>query len=56
MQTREVKIPLKEAVLEGELSIPAGAEGIVLFAHGSGSDRHSPRNQWVAQVLRLRHG
>ncbi|HYY15406.1 MAG TPA: dienelactone hydrolase family protein [Gammaproteobacteria bacterium] len=52
MQTREVKIPLREAVLEGELSIPAGAEGIVLFAHGSGSSRHSPRNQWVAQVLR----
>jgi putative phosphoribosyl transferase len=52
MQTREVKIPLKEAVLEGELSIPAGAEGIVLFVHGSGSSRHSPRNQWVAQVLR----
>src|SRR5919197_2772028 len=52
MQTREVKIPLREAVLEGELSIPAGAEGVVLFAHGSGSSRHSPRNQWVAQVLR----
>jgi putative phosphoribosyl transferase len=52
MQTREVKIPLREAVLEGELSIPASAEGIVLFAHGSGSSRHSPRNQWVAQALR----
>jgi putative phosphoribosyl transferase len=52
MQTREVKIPLREAVLEGKLSVPAGAEGIVLFAHGSGSSRHSPRNQLVAQVLR----
>jgi hypothetical protein len=39
MQTREVKIPLREAVLEGELSIPAGAEGIVLFAHRSGKSR-----------------
>jgi putative phosphoribosyl transferase len=52
MQTREVKIPLREAVLEGELSIPAGAEGLVLFVHGSGSSRHSPRNQLVAQFLR----
>ena len=47
-----MKIPLREAVLEGKLSVPAGAEGIVLFAHGSGSSRHSPRNQLVAQVLR----
>jgi putative phosphoribosyl transferase len=52
MQTREVKIPLREAVLEGGLSTPAGAEGLVLFVHGSGSSRHSPRNQLVAQALR----
>lgn len=38
--------------LEGSLSVPDGAEGIVLFAHGSGSSRHSPRNTYVAQVLR----
>jgi putative phosphoribosyl transferase len=37
--------------LEGSLSIPAGARGIVLFAHGSGSSRHSPRNRYVAGVL-----
>jgi dienelactone hydrolase len=37
--------------LEGNLSIPAGALGIVLFAHGSGSSRHSPRNRYVAEVL-----
>jgi len=37
--------------LEGNLSIPAGARGIVLFAHGSGSSRHSPRNRYVAEVL-----
>jgi dienelactone hydrolase len=39
-------------VLEGTLGIPNGAAGIVLFAHGSGSSRHSPRNRYVAQVLR----
>ncbi len=41
-----------EARLEGALAVPEGAEGIVLFAHGSGSSRHSPRNNYVAQVLR----
>jgi putative phosphoribosyl transferase len=38
--------------LSGDLSIPAGAEGVVLFAHGSGSSRHSPRNQFVARTIR----
>ena len=38
--------------LEGEWCVPAGAVGIVLFAHGSGSSRHSPRNQAVARMLR----
>jgi len=38
--------------MEGELIIPVGANGIVLFAHGSGSSRHSPRNQYVARVIR----
>lgn len=37
--------------LEGNLNIPENAPGVVLFAHGSGSSRHSPRNQYVAQVL-----
>ena len=37
--------------LEGDLQIPAGARGIVVFAHGSGSSRHSPRNRSVAEVL-----
>jgi putative phosphoribosyl transferase len=37
--------------LEGNLTIPEGAGGIVLFAHGSGSSRHSPRNRYVAQEL-----
>ena len=38
--------------LEGDLVVPAHASGIVLFAHGSGSSRHSPRNQHVAEMLR----
>jgi predicted alpha/beta-hydrolase family hydrolase len=49
---RQVRIQLSEAVLEGELQIPRGASGLVLFAHGSGSSRHSPRNQYVAKVIR----
>lgn len=47
-----VKIPAGRVILDGDLAIPAGARGIVLFAHGSGSSRHSPRNRAVARVLR----
>jgi putative phosphoribosyl transferase len=46
-----VTIPVGAAVLEGELILPEGATGIVLFAHGSGSSRHSPRNRRVARRL-----
>ncbi|MBA2727611.1 MAG: dienelactone hydrolase family protein [Parachlamydiaceae bacterium] len=43
---------IKEGVnLEGMLKIPEGAQGIVLFAHGSGSSRFSPRNNYVANIL-----
>ena len=49
---REVQIPSGQVTLEGELAIPAGARGLVIFAHGSGSSRHSPRNQFVAGTLR----
>lgn len=48
---REVSIELDGMSLEGSLAIPEAATGVVLFAHGSGSSRHSPRNQYVAQVL-----
>ena len=48
---REVSIDLEGATLEGTLTLPKGADGLVLFAHGSGSSRHSPRNRYVAQVL-----
>jgi len=43
--------PSTNTTLEGNLIIPRAAEGIVVFAHGSGSSRQSPRNQYVAQVL-----
>jgi putative phosphoribosyl transferase len=51
-RVHEVQIPSGEALLEGELNVPAGAQGVVLFAHGSGSSRHSPRNQFVARTIR----
>jgi putative phosphoribosyl transferase len=47
-----VTIPAAGVHLEGDLRVPHAAAGIVLFAHGSGSSRHSPRNQFVAQVIR----
>lgn len=56
MSEHTVQIPIKKGLLEGELEIPDGAQGhvqgIVLFAHGSGSSRFSPRNQFVAKLLR----
>lgn len=45
------RVLVGSACLEGDLSVPAGARGLVLFAHGSGSSRRSPRNQQVAQGL-----
>lgn len=47
-----VHIAAGRATVEGMLDIPDGAVGLVLFAHGSGSSRHSPRNNYVAGVLR----
>lgn len=47
-----VHIPDGHALIEGMLDIPDHATGLVLFAHGSGSSRHSPRNNYVAGVLR----
>jgi putative phosphoribosyl transferase len=48
----EVQIGAGSVLLNGELNIPENATGIVLFAHGSGSSRHSPRNQHVARMIR----
>jgi putative phosphoribosyl transferase len=47
----KVEIHAGHAVLSGNLTIPDNAVGLVLFAHGSGSSRHSPRNQFVARTL-----
>src|SRR6266516_1625268 len=47
----EVQIQAGREVLFGNLNIPEGATALVLFAHGSGSSRHSPRNQFVARTL-----
>lgn len=52
MQRNEISIPLGEVTLAGELNLPSEATSLVLFAHGSGSSRHSPRNQFVARALR----
>jgi dienelactone hydrolase len=51
-EERLVQITAGPVDLEGNLSVPENAAGVVLFAHGSGSSRHSPRNRYVAQVLR----
>lgn len=50
-----VRIPVDQAHVEGLLALPAAPIGVVLFAHGSGSSRHSPRNNYVAGVLHA-HG
>jgi putative phosphoribosyl transferase len=46
-----VQVPIGDVVLEGDLVVPPDARRIVAFAHGSGSGRFSPRNQYVAEVL-----
>jgi putative phosphoribosyl transferase len=48
---KEVVIPAESRQLAGHLTIPPGARGLIVFAHGSGSGRHSPRNQAVARAL-----
>jgi dienelactone hydrolase len=51
-QADAVRIAAGRASLDGDLTLPPGARGVVLFAHGSGSSRHSSRNRYVAQELR----
>jgi putative phosphoribosyl transferase len=48
---KEVNIPTGSVVVQGNLTLPDNATTLVLFAHGSGSSRHSPRNQFVARTL-----
>ena len=45
------RIPSNDVVLDADLAVPAGARGMVIFAHGSGSGRHSTRNRYVASTL-----
>jgi putative phosphoribosyl transferase len=52
--TTAVRVPIGGQSLHGDLGIPPNAHGIVLFAHGSGSSRHSSRNQHVARALERR--
>jgi putative phosphoribosyl transferase len=49
--SQSVRVHTDTITLEGDLALPAQAGGLVLFAHGSGSSRHSPRNRYVAGVL-----
>ncbi len=49
-----LRIPADDVHIEGMLELPANARGLVLFAHGSGSSRHSPRNNHVARMLHAR--
>ncbi len=52
MKSEIVRIPVDSKHIEGALELPEKSIGLVLFAHGSGSSRHSPRNNYVARVLR----
>jgi pimeloyl-ACP methyl ester carboxylesterase len=47
----EVQVPAGAVTLEGNLTLPQDCQAVVLFAHGSGSSRHSPRNRYVARLL-----
>ena len=47
----DVSIPAGEVLVSGHLTVPQSAVGVTVFAHGSGSGRHSPRNRYVAEVL-----
>jgi dienelactone hydrolase len=49
---RPVRIPAGTVAMQGDLAIPDGSRAVVVFAHGSGSSRHSPRNRYVAAALR----
>jgi putative phosphoribosyl transferase len=51
IKSRPISIPVDAMGIQGDLSMPEGSIAIVVFAHGSGSSRHSPRNKYVASVL-----
>jgi putative phosphoribosyl transferase len=51
VETKEISLQVKEVALKGDLNLPQRSRGLVIFAHGSGSSRKSPRNRSVATVL-----
>src|SRR3981189_2485557 len=51
IEERVVRVAADTVTLDGNLNVPEGAGAVILFAHGSGSGRHSPRNRHVARVL-----
>src|SRR2546430_11288921 len=51
IESHSFSIPIKRDSIYGDLNIPLGSRSVILFAHGSGSSRHSPRNKYVAEVL-----
>jgi putative phosphoribosyl transferase len=65
LETNTISIPVNKAnddettsktsIIEGNLAIPKNAQGIVIFAHGSGSNRSSPRNQYISNIFN-KHG
>lgn len=55
MKREEINIPLSSVTLKGELALPENALGIVVFSHGSGSSRFSPRNKMVGELIQ-QHG
>src|SRR5262245_65764611 len=50
-ESTAVAIPVGSDIIQGDLRLPSDAGAAVLFAHGSGSSRHSPRNRYVAEIL-----
>ena len=52
MKSIEARFPASQVMLDVSLTLPAGDNGVVLFAHGSGSSRFSPRNNFVARMLK----
>ncbi len=54
LEATAVRVPAGGVELDGDLAITPACEGLILFAHGSGSSRHSPRNKFVAHILERR--
>lgn len=54
IDVQSVRVPAGTVYLDGDLVVPGGAKGLVMFAHGSGSGRNSPRNRFVAESLNAR--